>query len=346
MNMIRRSILITILLIAALPAAAANIGEWTAGLLRDVVGVKTGRGADGKYDVLVLYRTKALDGTDLRHPEITVKQEKVDNALPDLYQQMESLFGSKYFHCVVVADLLPQQVVVVEQFARDYAQTNPFGFVLVLLIADKLERGRMPFAFDPDKNAGFVRKRALGVYYLDMKKSSRQPLLALDVTPYQDLDQCVPLEKQTSGKKMEVICTANADKMRDSPSRDVWIREIVDLEVAVLYAFDEQSDHPKYMRAWGREEYHPHVALAGYLSKMGDCAAMTRELLLARFLDRTELPKRTQQLQRQCSAKGAHFASGRIPREAGLSIMVFRGDAELLPPFQPTLVWGEVRALR
>jgi hypothetical protein len=344
---LRRSILITALLIAALPAAAANIGEWTAGLLRDVTGVKSGRGAEGKYHVLVLYRANALDDADLRHPEIMAREVKAANALPDLYQQMEALFGSGYFHCVVVADLLPQQVVIVEQFARDYAQTNPFGFVLISLIADTLERGRMPFVFDPRRRAGFVRKPALGPYILKLKTSSRHPLVELDsAPPFDDLDRCVPLEARTKGEKQEVICTTNAFKVLDSPSRDVWVREIVDLEVAALYAFDERLDYRKYERAWGRDGYHPHVALAGYLSKLGDCAAVTRELLLARFLSTAEQQKTTQRLQKQCSSIAAHVASGRVPPEAGLSIVIFRGDAELLPPFQPPLVWGERRALR
>ena len=356
----RRSIVALFLLGLAGTAVAKNVGEWTADLLRDVVaGYNAGRGADGKYHVLVLYRTESgrLLDTDLRHPEITAVQEMVNSGpRSDLYTQVAGLFGSEYFHCVVIADLLPQQVLVVEQFARDYGQTHPFGVVLVSLVADMPGRGRMPFAFDPDKRAGFVRIRALGTFHLAMRTMPpKHPLVLLDHdAPFEELDRCSPLEPRTKGSNPEVICNSNAYKMLDSPSRDAWANAIVDLEVAVLHVFDEELDHRKYPRGWGREGYHPHVGLADYLSRFGYCAAVRRELSLARFVDDPaageERRKVTERLQKQCSSVASHLAGGGVPLEPGFSFVVARAapnaDPELLPPLRPALVWGDAFWLR
>lgn len=351
--MIRRALVVALLaLVAARSVAAKNVGEWIADLLRDsVAGRKSIRESDGKFHVLVLYRAEggSLPYADLRHAEIITLQEKVnDAAAADLYEQVEALYGDKPFHCIVLADLLPQQVVAVEQFARDY------GVVLVSLVTESPERGRVPFAFDPGKHVGFVRIDSLGTYGLSIQRPNPHPLASLASAPFEDLDRCAPPDPRMKLERTENICSSSAYKRRDSESRGVWTNAIVDLDVAMLYAFDEQLDHRKYTRAWGREGYHPHIGLAEYLSRFGDCGGVARELLRAHFADdRTtgeERQKETERLRKQCTSVSPHVAGGGIPTEARFPIVIARApsyaDPELLPPLQPSFVWGGGLGLR
>ncbi len=347
--------LAVILLTAALDARAKNLGEWTADLLRDVVqGYSPEKGTDGKYHILVLHPTDSakFPEADLAHPEVAPSQEKAsDDRLEDVYVQLQRAFASERFQCVILNELQPQQIIAAEQFARDFAETQGSGVVLVSVVFRKPERGRIPFAFDPDGQVGFARMHALGAYQLKLRSMKlERPLVPLDRDPaYQDLDQCKPLDPKDRGANPEVICHHNAFANIDSPNYGLQ-NGILDLEVAVLHVFDEEFDHRVYPRGWGREGYHPHVGLADYLSRSGACAAAGRELKRAKHANSKAKEETEARINRQCTSVALHVPGNGIPAEARWSLLAVRApgvvESELLPPLRPSLVWGHVAPFR
>jgi len=350
----RRAIVLTTLLaaFAAHPLQARNVAEWTADLLRDVVqGYRPERGVDGKYHVLVLYRTDGGKVSDfsLRHPEVAPRQEKVADNPDDVYTQLKSYYAAEGFQSVIVTDLLPQQIIGVEQFARESR------VVVVALVSAMPERGRIPFAFDGFNQVGFARRQALAPYQLQMKTPPprRQTVLRLELLdsdlPYQDFDQCTPLNPKDNSFSPEVICHRNAFALIESPANDTLEKGIRDLEVAVLHVFDEELDHRLYPRGWGREGYHPHVGLADYLSRFGACASVTRELALAKHPNATVKTNIETRIGEQCKSVHNRIARNGVPAGDAWSILrlpASASEAQLIPPMQPRPEWAGIFSLR
>ena len=350
----RRAIVLTTLLaaFAAHHLQARNVAEWTADLLRDVVqGYRPERGVDGKYHVLVLYRTDGGKVSDfnLRHPEVAPRQEKVADNPDGVYTQLKSYYAAEGFQSVIVTDLLPQQIIGVEQFARESR------VVVISLVSAMPDRGRVPFAFDGFNQVGFARLEALAPYQLQMKTTPprRQTVLRLELLdsdlPYQAFDQCTPMNPKDNSFSPEVICHRNAFALLESQASNTLQEGIRDLEVAVLHVFDEELDHRLYPRGWGREGYHPHVGLADYLSRFGACASVTRELALAKHSNDTVKKNIEERIGEQCKSVHNRIAGNGIPAGDAWSILrlpASASEAQLIPPMQPRPEWADIFSLR
>ena len=332
----RSLVLAAIVFAAALDARGKNIAEWTVDLLRDVVKWPQPQTlVSDKIRVVILYRQEQarIDDANLSHPDFEERQERVTNG--DIYTQLDGLRTPDYqFQAIIITDLLPQQVVAVEQFARDRK------VVVIAVISRRPDAGGVPFAFDPVKQAAFARYRALRRCDLDFQTlPPKMPMAVLDNDPaYQDIDRCTPMDPADKLANPEVICHRNAFATIESQKREVWESAIRDLDVAMLHVFTEQEDHRQYPRGWGRDGYHPHVGLADYLSKFGNCPAARRELP---FVSENRREKTAQLIDRQCKSVPPHVASTGIPPEPGGTIE----QSELFAPLRPPRIWSELRSL-
>jgi hypothetical protein len=128
--------------------------------------------------------------------------------------------------------------------------------------------------------------------------------------------------------------------------KSLWKEALRDLDTAILGHFDEQFDIKVYPRGWGLKGYHPHIGLADYLSRYGNCPGAQRELKLALLPKEANKKKELEQrINAQCTAP--EVAAMADPHWSILA----RDDAgaaesELLPPFGPAFVWSEITTLR
>jgi hypothetical protein len=341
----RRVLIFAVLLLVAPLAQAKSVAEWTVDLLRDVVRWPSPPAlAGGRYKAAILYRedTARADSIGEQHPGWEATTVKVESGVgDDLFTQMEGLRAAgNQFHCLVITDLEPDQVLAAEHFARKEK------IVLVAIVSRRPEGGSVPFAFDPQRGVAFLRYRALRLSNLDLQTMPpKMPFVMLDSEKaYEEVDRCLP-DPTNKRAKPEMICHDNAFANFGSKERDKWQRGVRDLDVAVLHAFEEEKDHKKYVRGWGRDAYHPHIGLIEFLLKFRNCPAARRELPLVDASRREEMAGRIDQ---QCRSVPPDVAGGGVPSKAGLTIMALARaeEPELLPPFRPTLVWSELSAPR
>lgn len=326
----RRFAFAAIFLLAPTAAQAKTVAEFTYDVLQEMVG-------QGKYKAVILYRENALRANQMSRPisGLEVTTEQVGG--PDdegLYEKLVRLHNTSHFHCLILTDLPADQVIAAEHFAR--AAKVP----LIAIVSRRPPGGGIPFAFDPEAQAGFVRKRALQTYGLEWKARSLS-MVQLDTDEaYKDVDRCAPpLDPANNRANPEVVCHDNAFATISSKNRDDWQKAVRDLDIALLHVFEEAKDHKKY-RGWGREAYHPHIGLIEYLLKFRNCGDARRELPYVDPDRREEMEKR---IDGQCASIAPHVANGGIPSKPG---WLGAGETELLPPFRPQLDWSALFSLR
>ena len=331
-------------LAAAVDAGAKNLAEMAASLLRDVVtGYSPQRADDGKYHVIVLYNNAPLSDSLLRDDEVDCQQKKI--VLADVYLQLARIDGAERnrIQCVILVDLEPQQVITAEQFARERKVVIAS---VVLPFTPDVDRGSVPFIFDVPQQVAMMRSTAVGTYGLQL--TSWPPKGVSELTResrFRNVDRCPPLLPDDQGAYPYVACHDNAfSRMNDKSS---WQEGVRDLDAAVLGHFDEQFDGKVYPRGWGLKGYHPHIGLADYLSRYGNCRAAQSELKIALLpKDAKKKVELEQRIRAQCTAPAvARLADPRL----GWSILArddAGGGSELLPPFNPAFLWTEITTLR
>lgn len=334
----RRLMLIAVLLVAPL-AQAKTVAEWTVDLLRDVVRWPQPPAlAGGRYKAAILYRDDVEQAQRINQPnagwEATTVRVESDGGR-DLFTQLDALRAAgRQFDCLLITDLAPDQVVAAEHFAR--REKIP----LIAVVSRRPSGGSVPFAFDPVRQVAFLRYRALRQSDLDLQTMPpKMPFAMLDSEKaYQEIDRCLPPHDPADVlAKPEMICHDNAFATVNSRDRDDWQRGVRDLDVAVLHAFNEERDHKKYVRGWGRGGYHPHVGLIEYLLKFSNCPAARRELPLVETGRRGEIAGK---IDAQCRSVPPDVAGGGIPSKTGLTIMAAPAVAPELPPqFGPAQRW-------
>ena len=332
----RRSALAAILVLAPALAQAKTVTEWTFDLLRDVVRWQR---PPIQYKAVIVYREDLVHANQMNRP-LAGLQPRLEQAgsADDLYEKLTRLNNSDAVHCVILTDLLPDQVLAAEHFALDAK------VVLVAVVSRRPEGGGVPFAFDPVRQVAFVRQRALRRYGLDLQSMPpKLPMVLLDTDDaYRDVDQCAPARDPAEVRaNPEVVCHDNAFATIASKNRDDWQKAVRDLDVAVLHAPEEAKDH-KVFRGWGRGEYHPHVGLVEYLLKFPDCSAAWRELPRVHRDRHDEVARR---IGDQCRSVPPHVAGDGVPSNPGWRLAGVE-EADLLPPFHPKLIGSELFILR
>jgi hypothetical protein len=327
---------------AAVNAGAKNLAEMAASLLRDVVkGYSPPRATDDKYHVIVLYNDAPLSDVTLRDDAVVSQQKKISPG--DVYNQLVGIDAAEQgrIQCVILVDLEPPQVIAAEQFARDRKVVIA---AVILPFSPDIDRGSVPFIFDVPQQVVMMRGGAVASYGLKLTSPPPKgvPELARE-TRFRNVDHCPPLLPEDQGAYPYLACYDNAFfRMND---KTLWKEAVRDLDAAILGRFDEKFDIKVYPRGWGLKGYHPHIGMADYLSRYGNCPGADRELKLALLPDAKKKDDLHKRITAQCKAAAA-VADGRL----GWSILA-RDDAgpaesELLPPFGPAFVWSEFTTLR
>jgi hypothetical protein len=337
----RRLALAAVLLLAPALAQAKTVTEWTLDVLRQVVQWPQPPELDGgKFKAVILYREDLVRANQMNRPlaGLDSKTEQVGGADDEgLYEKLIRLHNTNHFHCVILTDLLPDQVIAAEHFAR------ATKVALIAVVSRRPAGGGIPFAFDPVTQVAFVRHRALRHYGLDLQSMPpKVPMVLLDTEDaYKDVDRCVPaLDPSNTRANPEVVCHDNAFATIASKNRDDWEKAVRNLDVALLHVFEEAKDHKKF-RGWGREAYHPHIGLIEYLLKFRNCSDARRELP---YVDPDRRDEMDKHISGQCASVAPHVASGGIPSKPDWS-MVEVEKTELLPPFRPQFDWSELFSL-
>jgi hypothetical protein len=328
---------------AAVDAGAKNLAEMAASLLRDVVtGYSPARAVDGKYHLIVLYNNAPLGDASLRDDAVASQQKKI--TFGDVYTQLIRIDAAEQrnIQCVILVDLEPQQIIAAEQFGRE---RKVIIASVILPFSPDIDRGSVPFIFDVPQQVAMMRSAAVASYGLHLTSWPPKGVSELArESRFRNVDRCPPLVREDEGAYPYVACHDNAfQRMDDKKS---WQEGVRDLDAAVLGHFDEQFDGKVYLRGWGYKGYHPHIGLADYLSRYGNCPGAQRELKIALLpKDAKQKVELEQRINAQCTATAA-VADGRL----GWSILA-RDDAgaaesELLPPFSPAFVWSEITTIR
>jgi hypothetical protein len=334
--------LATFVLGAAVNAGAKNLAEMVASLLRDVVtGYSPPRTDDGKLHVIVLYNSAPLSDSWLRDAEVESQQKKISSG--DVYAQLVGVDAAEQgrIQCVILVDLEPQQVIAAEQFARDRKVVIA---AVILPFSPDIDRGSVPFIFDVPQQVAMMRRDAIPFYGL--KLTSRPPKGVPDLSResrFRNVDQCLPLLPDDQGANPYIACHDNAfARMSD---KNAWHDGVRDLDAALLGRFDEKLDARVYPRGWGLKGYHPHIGLADYLSRYGNCRGAQQELKIA-LLPKDEKKKEDLENRINTQCRPTAVADWRL----GWSILPLdaagAGESELLPPFRQTFLWTEIAALR
>jgi hypothetical protein len=178
---------------------------------------------------------------------------------------------------VIVVDLEPQQVIAAEQYARDRKLVIAS---VILPFSPDIDRGNVPFIFDVPQQVVMMRSAAVASYGLKLTSWPPKGVPELSTeTRFRNVDRCPPLLPDDQGAYPYVACHDNAfARMND---KSVWKEGLRDLDAAILGHFDEQLDIKVYPRGWGLKGYHPHIGMADYLSRYGNCPGAQRELKLA-----------------------------------------------------------------
>jgi hypothetical protein len=333
--------LTTFVIAAAVDAGAKNLAEMAASLLKDVVtGYSPPHADDGKYHVVVLYNNHPLEDASLRDDNVDSQQKKI--SLGDVYTQLMRIDAAERhrIQCIILVDLEPQQIIAAEQFARDRKVVIAS---VVLVSSPDIDRGSVPFIFDVPQQVAMMRSKAVASYGL----TSSSPLKGVSEVAqsrFRNVDVCPPLLREDESAHPYFTCHDNAFRRMDD--KNAWQEGVRDLDAAILGHFDEQFDLKVYPRGWGLKGYHPHIGLADYLSRYGNCEGAQRELKRALLpKDAKKKVELEQRINAQCTAAAA-VADGRL----GWSILA-RDDAgaaepELFPPFGPAFAWTEIMTLR
>jgi hypothetical protein len=328
---------------AAQNAGAKNLAEMAATLLRDVVtGYSPSHTDDGKFHIVVLYNDYLLDDSMLRDNDVVAQKKKI--ALVDVYTQLRNIDAAegRRLQCVIVVDLTPQQVIAAEQFARE--RNLVIASVILTLFPD-IDRGSVPFIFDVPQQVAMMRSLAVSSYGLRLKSFSPKgvPELARE-TRFRNVDRCAPLVRDDEGAYPYVVCHDNAfARMDDKKS---WQEGVRDLDTALLGHYDDQLDVKVYPRGWGLKGYHPHIGLADYLSRYGNCPGAQRELKIALMpKDAKKKAELEQRIHAQCTAVAA-MADERLSWSILARDDTGAAESEHLPPFSPPLIWSEIAAIR
>jgi len=339
--MIRRLSLSLFLLATLRIAAAENLGYWTVHALGTVTYYRQQIDRGAPIRVLALHRGAPIRRPSLDVPELDVV-DVLDAADPattlDLYARISGAYDRRPFECIVISGLATAEVVTVEQFVRHQHRAQH----RIAIVATTTDVRSAPFAVTKD-NVAYARLQALKSYGL-LDGAPRAGATIIDRTPvqpgYRTWVHCIPRTPR-DGETVsdEGVCYRNAIARRNATARPAWEEAIGDLAVAIMLDPKEAVDKVIYKRGWGYERYFPRLGLADFLSRLGDCNAVHRELddpdsksdaamrrdVYARCPRRTSLLFVDPQL-------------GAIPSELGRAA----GDAELLPPFAPRIAWSDI----
>jgi hypothetical protein len=334
--------LATFVLGATVNASAKNLAEMVASLLRDVVtGYSPARADDEKLHVVVLSNGAPLSDSWFRDAGVESQQQKISSG--DVYEQLVGIDAAEQgrIQCVILVDVEPQQVIAAEQFARDRRVVIA---AVILPFSPDIDRGSVPFILDVPQQVAIMRPDAILFYGLKLTSGASKRVADLGrESRFRNVDQCLPLLPEDRGANSYIACHDNAfARMND---KNAWHDGVRDLDAALLGRFDEKLDARVYPRGWGLKGYHPHIGLADYLSRYGNCTGAIRELKIALLpkdaKKKDDLEKR---IKTQCKATA--MADQRL----GWSILALddtgAGESELLPPFRQTFLWPEIAALR
>jgi hypothetical protein len=297
---------------AAQNAGAKNVAEMAATLLRDVVtGYSPSVNDDTKFHIVVLYNENAsLTDAMLLDNDVVARRKKI--ILDDVYTQLARIDAAegRRLQCVLVVDLTPQQVIAAEQFARDRKLVIAS---VILPSSPDIDRGSVPFIFDMPQQVAIMRSAAVSSYGLRLKSSSPKGVPELGrETRFRNVDRCPPLVRDDEGAYPYVVCHDNAFARIDD--KKSWQEAVRDLDAAVLGHFGEQFDARAYPRGWGFKGYHPHIGLADYLSRYGNCPGAQRELKIALLpKDTKKKAELEQRITAQCKPVDA-IADERLSR--------------------------------
>jgi hypothetical protein len=339
-------------------AGAKNLAQMAASLLRDIVtGYSPARADDGKYHIVVLYNEKRLSDASLQAGDVDYQQEKVE--LSDVYTELARIDATarKRIQCVILVDLEPQQIIAAQQFARDRRVVIAS---VILPFATAIDRGSIPFVFDVPQQVAMTRSAAVKSYGLRL--TSFPPKGVSELTResrFRDVDICPPLLPDDQGAYPYVACHDNAFHRIDDQKpgkkplmeaeklKELLNEGLRELDTAILGHFDEQYDGRVYPRGWGLKGYHPHIGLADYLSRYGNCRGAQSELRIA-WLPKDEKEKAalTRRITEQCAAAAGDMKDTKL----GWSILARAGsgagESELLPPFNQALLWTDLSTFR
>jgi len=326
---------------AAVDAGAKNLAEMTASLLRDVVtGYPPTRADDKKWHVIVLYNSAPLSDSWLRDAGVESQQRKIRSS--DVYTELAGIDAAEQgrIQCVILVDLEPQQVIAAEQFARERKVVIA---AVILPFAPDIDRGSVPFIFDVPQQVAMMRRDAIGSYGLKLTNGSPKGVPDLmRESRFRNVDQCLPLLPEDRGANPYIACHDNAfARMND---KNAWHDGVRDLDTALLGRFDEKLDARVYPRGWGLKGYHPHIGLADYLSRYGNCRGAQQELKMAVLPKEADKKALETRMKEQCKPTAV------ADQRPGWSILTLddasAGESELLPPFRQTFLWTEIAAVR
>ncbi|HXH93035.1 MAG TPA: hypothetical protein VNN25_15745 [Thermoanaerobaculia bacterium] len=323
---------------AAVNAGAKNLAKMVASLLDVVTGYSPARADDGKYHVIVLYNSALLSDSQLHDGQVYAQRKQINNR--DVYAQLVGIDAAERIQCVILVDLAPQQVIAAEQFARD----KKVVIASVLPSSTNIDRGSVPFIFDVQQQVVMVRSASISSYGLNWTSSRPKgvPELAGE-SRFRNVDSCPPLLPDDRDAYPYVACHDNAfARMND---KSAWHEGVRDLDTAILINFEEKFDARVYPRGWGLKGYHPHIGLADYLSRYGNCEGAQRELKIALLpKDAKTRAALEQRIKAQCAAHSV--AEQRLRWSILARDNAGAGESELLPPFRPTFLWTEITTLR
>jgi hypothetical protein len=332
---------------AAQNAGAKNVAEMAATLLRDVTGYSPALNDDSKFHIVVLYNeNSSLIKAMLTDNDVVITLPK-KIILDDVYTQLAKIDAAEGWRlqCVIVVDLTPQQVIAAEQFARNRKLVIAS---VILPTSPDIYRGNVPFIFDVPQQVAMMRPRAVSSYGLRWKSPPPKGVPELGrETRFRNVDLCPPLvrdDRDDGSKQPYVVCHDNAfARLNDKKS---WQEGVRDLDAALLGQFVEQYDARVYPRGWGLKGYHPHIGLADYLSRYGNCAGAQRELKIALMpKDAKKKADLEQRITAQCKPMAA-MADERLSWSILAREDTGAAASEHLPPFTPPLIWSEIAAVR
>src|SRR5262245_14802041 len=118
----RRHAFVVMLALVPAVAQAKTVTEWTLDVLRQVVQwPQPPELAGGKFKALILYREDLVRANQINRPlaALESRTEQVGGADDEgIYEKLTRLYNTSRFHCIILVDLLPDQMIAAQHFAR------------------------------------------------------------------------------------------------------------------------------------------------------------------------------------------------------------------------------------
>jgi hypothetical protein len=348
---------IAMLLFAVLRAEGQqNLGYWTAYALKSVTHYRQQIERGEPIRVLAIHR-----GAPIRKPQLDDPDLEVVDILGaddpttrlDLFDRLAAKFSATPFECIVISGLQAHEVIKVEQFVRRQMR----GPNRIAIVATTTNVRSAPLAVVG--NNTFARLQALKAFRLLDGSPQVAPKMIIDNSPVlperRAWVRCIaktPRDEQTVSDAD--VCYRNAIGKKDTQKAVEWEEAIEDLGVALMIDGQEAIDKRVFKRGWGLERYFPRLALADFLSRLGDCHSVHREFedpqsksvaeMRAEIYARCPPPPTTHEsllfldpLLRAIPPELRIAGAANHDLSRGVD-----GQSQLLPPFAPPIAWSDI----